>query len=106
MELRSLKSQSSVQLKSGLGREICKKFVVHIERFQTATEYTLLVEAKHCELIQHYSQLRQLTFRPTEVWSKSDDNDDINIKVTEPSLHYYRYYPELFIVDSKFCTNN
>ena len=44
-------------------------------------------------------------FRPTEIWSKAADIDDIDIKVTEPRLSYYRYYPELFIVDSKFCTN-
>ena len=40
----------------------------------------------------------------TEIWSLDDNDDTVNMKLGEPSLYNYRYYPELFIVDSDFCT--
>ena len=37
---------------------------------------------------------------------KDAEDDTINMKIAEPSLKNYDYYPELFIVDSDFCTKN
>ena len=42
----------------------------------------------------------------TEVWTLDENDDTINMKVAEPNLNRYYYYPELFIVDSDFCTKN
>ena len=44
-------------------------------------------------------------FSKTEIWSLDKNDDTINMKVVEPNLYHYAYYPELFIVDSDFCTN-
>ena len=104
MELKYPELQNSVQLVTGQKREIYKRSEVHIEQFRMAIESMSLAEVIHCKFV-HFFRPKKLIFRPTEIWSKTDDNDDINIKVTEPSLHYYRYYPELFIVDSNFCIN-
>ena len=106
MELKYPELQNSVQLVTGQKREIYKRSEVHIEQFRMAIESMSLAEVIHCKCIHFFRpKIFFLIFRPTEIWSKTDDNDDINIKVTEPSLHYYRYYPELFIVDSNFCIN-
>ena len=43
---------------------------------------------------------------PTEIWSMDETDDTINVKIAEPSLYYYDLYPELFLVDSDFCTKN
>ena len=40
----------------------------------------------------------------TEVWTLDENDDTINMKIAEPTLDNYAYYPELFIVDSDFCT--
>ena len=40
-------------------------------------------------------------FRYTEIWS--DDEGSRNIKLAEPKLTSYSYYPELFLVDTQFC---
>ena len=40
----------------------------------------------------------------TEIWTLDENDDTINMKIAEPSLYYYADYPELFIVDSDFCT--
>ena len=40
----------------------------------------------------------------TEIWSLDDNDDYINIQIAEPNLNNYRFYPELFLVDSDFCT--
>ena len=45
-------------------------------------------------------------FSPTEIWSRDAEDDTINMKIAEPTLYFYRRYPELFIVDSDFCTKN
>ena len=41
----------------------------------------------------------------TEVWTLNENDDTINMKIAEPTLSNYAYYPVLFIVDSDFCTN-
>ena len=40
----------------------------------------------------------------TEVWTLDENDDTINMKIAEPTLNNYSLYPELFIVDSDFCT--
>ena len=40
----------------------------------------------------------------TEIWTLDGNDDTINIKIAEPNLNNYVDYPELFIVDSDFCT--
>ena len=39
--------------------------------------------------------------RYTEVWS--DDEGSKSIKLADPKLNSYYYYPELMLVDTKFC---
>ena len=43
-------------------------------------------------------------FSETEIWSLDDEDDTVNMKIADPKLNNYRLYPELFIVDSDFCT--
>ena len=38
----------------------------------------------------------------TEIWSLHDNDNTVNMKIAEPTLTNYRYYPELFIVASDF----
>ena len=34
-----------------------------------------------------------------------DSNDEtVNMKIAQPELKNYGYYPEMFIVDADFCT--
>jgi len=40
----------------------------------------------------------------TEIWTLDENDSTINMKIAEPYLSGYQYYPELFIVDSDFCT--
>ena len=40
----------------------------------------------------------------TEIWSLDGNDDHVNIQIAEPNLNNYRYYPEMFLVDSDFCT--
>ena len=36
-----------------------------------------------------------------------DDNDNtVNMKIADPRLGNHAYYPELFLVDSDFCSKN
>ena len=44
-------------------------------------------------------------FSKTEIWSLDENDDAVTIKIAEPNLNVYGYSPELFIVDSDFCTN-
>ena len=39
----------------------------------------------------------------TEIWS--DDENSKNIQLAEPKLNDYHDYPELVLVDTKFCSN-
>ena len=43
-------------------------------------------------------------YSKTEIWSLDVNDDTVNMKIAEPNLKDYMYYPELFIVDSNFCT--
>ena len=45
-------------------------------------------------------------FSKTEIWSLDENDNTINMKIAEPNLTNYRWYPELFTVDSDFCTKN
>ena len=43
-------------------------------------------------------------FSKTEIWSLDENDDTVNMKIADPNLKNYWYYPVLFIVDSDFCT--
>ena len=47
-----------------------------------------------------------ILFRKTEIISLGEHNEIIEIIETEPRLDNYQVYPELFLVDSKFCVQN
>ena len=47
------------------------------------------------------SKFDQLIFRYTEIWS--DDEGSKSIKLADPKLNGYFYYPELMLVDTNFC---
>ena len=38
------------------------------------------------------------------MWSLDENDDTVNMKIADPNLKDYYFYPELFIVDSDFCT--
>ena len=40
-------------------------------------------------------------FRYTEIWS--NDEGSKNIKLADPKLDYYLYYPEMVLVDVNYC---
>ena len=66
------------------------------------TKFTLLVEAENSKLKQIASKnLYVAFFRYTEIWSP--DGQSKNIKLANPQLHGYSSYPELLLVDVKFC---
>ena len=50
------------------------------------------------------SRQKKTIFSPTEIWYFDDSDNTITMKLAEPSLYQYHSYPELFIVDSDFCT--
>ena len=66
-------------------------------------EFMLLVETEHGMFLTS-KKLSISIFRKTEICSFNHNDDTVNMKIAEPSLNNYRYYPELFIVDSDFCT--
>ena len=43
---------------------------------------------------------------PTEIWSLTDEDEIANINIAEPFLKNYSYFPEIFLVNSDFCTRN
>ena len=43
-------------------------------------------------------------FSKTEIWSLDENDNTIHMKIADPNLKDYSLYPELFIVDSDFCT--
>ena len=52
----------------------------------------------------NFSKRRRTSHAHTcEVWILDDNEDTINMKIAEPKLANYSWYPELFIVDSDFC---
>ena len=78
-----------------------------------------MIQIKHCKCTQigaRYLFLYTITlhnlcgisytyvFSPTEIWSLDESDKAITMKLAEPSLYRYYSYPELFIVDSDFCT--
>ena len=43
-------------------------------------------------------------FSKTEIWSVDENDDTVSMKIGNTTLTNYYWYPELFIVDSDFCT--
>ena len=59
---------------------------------------------EHCKTFHIEPALIIDLFSKTEIWSLDENDDTVNMKIAEPNLDEYSYYPELFIVDSDFCT--
>ena len=64
---------------------------------------------QHCmsfniQSFSNFLQGKKYLFSKTEIWSLDENDESVNMKNAEPSLTYYGVYPELFIVDSDFCT--
>ena len=68
----------------------------------------LLVDQPLCEYLKviFTCLVFNSKFSPTEIWSRDGEDDTMNMKIAEPTLKSYYSYPELFIVDSDFCTKN
>ena len=82
-----------------------------IEQLQMKIEFMSSVDMEHCksfDVIFGLKLVRMFIYllSKTEVWTLDENDDTINMKVAEPNLNRYYYYPELFIVDSDFCTKN
>ena len=76
---------------------------VPIERSQMVIEYMSSVEKEHCKTFHVKSALLIYILSKTEIWLLDENDDTVNVKIAEPNLQGYKYYPELFIVDSDFC---
>ena len=57
----------------------------------------------YSRFVDFLSTIHRQGLSKTEVWTLDENDDTNNMKIAEPNLHNY-YYPELFIVDSDFCT--
>ena len=77
---------------------------VPIERSQMVIEFMSSVEKEHCKNFRVKSILLINLFSKTEIWSLDDNDVTVNMKIAEPNLSNYYNSPELFIVDSDFCT--
>ena len=91
--------------------EIFNKNDMHTEQFQMATEYMLQVDMKITGSQQdtfyvHFNKSSLSLFSSTEIWTLDEKDNTVNMKIAEPKLNFYSYYPELFIVASDFCANN
>ena len=42
-------------------------------------------------------------FSKTEIWSLDENDNMVNLKIADPNLSDYSWFPELFIVNSDFC---
>ena len=80
--------EEMAEFMSSVDLEHSKSYVLKFASFVKINDY----------LIFTYS------FSKTEIWSFDKNDDTVNIKMAEPDLDDYRYYPELQIVDSDFCT--
>ena len=88
------------------GNEL-ETFNIHdvlIEQSQMMIEFMSSVDTEHCKTFHVKSALLIYLLSETEIWSLNENNDTINMNVADPILSDYEYYPELFIVDSDFCT--
>ena len=82
-------------------------FKIHeliIEQSQMVIEYMSSVDQDHCKTFRVKSTLLIYLLSETEIWSLDENDDTVNMKIAEPNLNNYVFYPELFIVDSDFCT--
>ena len=99
---RSLLSLATT-IQDGPNWMICNQSVNIIVQLSTAIKFTSLGDIiDHCEskIIILYS-LFTVLLSYTEIWS--DDEGSKNIKLAEPILSAYYYYPELVLVDVNFC---
>ena len=67
-------------------------------------EFMSSVDGEHCKTFHVKSALLINILSETEIWSLNENDDTVNMKIAEPNLKDYYGYPELFIVDSDFCT--
>ena len=69
------------------------------------TKFMWLVEETDGESKMITFCLLKYTFlRYTEIWS--DDGGSKSIKLADPKLKDYHYYPELVVVDTQFCVKS
>ena len=75
---------------------------MHIELLSMKKRSLLLAEAtiSESEAVAD-STIQTKNFRHTEIWSL--DGESYNIKLAQPKLMEYFYYPELFVVDADYC---
>ena len=67
-------------------------------------EFMSSADMEHCKTFHIKPALKIDLLSKTEIWTLDENDDTINMKIAEPTLDNYAYYPELFIVDSDFCT--
>ena len=72
------------------------------EQSSMVTKFTWLVEKTNGESkMVTFCLLLYMFLRYTEIWS--DDGGSKSIKLADPKLNSYYYYPELVLVDTEFC---
>ena len=75
-----------------------------IEQLQMKIEFMSSVEVEHCKTFHTKPALIIDLLSKTEIWSIDENDNTVNMKIAEPFLKDYYGTPELFIIDSDFCT--
>ena len=105
--VRILLSLQNIQWTIGNESEIFKTIDGDIGQFQTEKESMLLADMGLIGLWKKFFLISfKIFFSSTEIWSMDNNDNSVNVKVAEPILSYYAYYPELFLVPSDFCSRN
>ena len=96
----------NTQSTNGNWLEIFNKIDMAQEQSLMRTKSMLLVaqtrSSKLSSIVTHY----KINHLSTEIWSYDNNDSTVNMKIAEPNLISYQYYPELFVVPSDFCSQN
>ena len=106
---QTVRKYTNILWTNGQQLEIFKLLDVVTEQLPMEIAFMLLEDQALCEylkVILHVYLVFNSKFSPTEIWSRDAEDDTINMKIAEPNLKDFYSYPELFIVDSDFCTKN
>ena len=89
--------------KGGADWMTCNQLDGTTEQSSMVIKSTSLEELTHSEseIRTFFKVLYHSILRYTEIWS--DNGDSKSIKLADPMLKDYYHYPELVLVDTKFC---
>ena len=85
---------------------VVKVLLMAISKWNLLQLNIFLLIGFNFSMSRYPSKSFHFSIRPTEIWSLTDDDEIDNINIAEPTLDNYSYYPEIFLVNSDFCTRN